>query len=51
MIIWYLDTLGEYKDPGRYIPMMLLLCAWGSLFGFPSKVPVVTIRKVGSATC
>ena len=25
----------EYKDPGRYIPIMFLLYSWGSLFGGP----------------
>ena len=28
----------EYKDPGRYIPVIFLLYSWGSLFGVPSKV-------------
>ena len=31
----------EYKDPGRYIPIIFLLYSWGSLFGVPSKVPVI----------
>ena len=30
----------EYKDPGRYIPIIFLLHSWGSLFGVPSKVPL-----------
>ena len=30
----------EYKDPGRYIPIMYLLYSWGSLFGVPSRVPL-----------
>ena len=30
----------EYKDPGRYIPIIFLLYCWGSLFGVPSKVPL-----------
>ena len=30
----------EYKDPGRYIPIIFLLYSWGSLFGVPSKVPL-----------
>ena len=29
----------EYKDPGRYIPIIYLLYSWGSLFGVPSRVP------------
>ena len=29
-----------YKDPGSYIPIMLLPHSWGSLFGVPSKVPL-----------
>ena len=30
----------DYKDAGRYIPIIFLLYSWGSLFGVPSKVPV-----------
>ena len=30
----------EWKEPGRYIPIMFLPYSWGSLFGVPSKVPV-----------
>ena len=30
----------EYKDPGRYIPIIYLLYSWGSLFGVPSRVPL-----------
>ena len=30
----------EYKDPGRYIPIIFLLYSWGSLFGVPIKVPL-----------
>ena len=30
----------EYKDPGRYIPIIYLLYSWGSRFGVPSKVPL-----------
>ena len=29
----------EYKDPGKYIPIIFLLYSWGSLFGVPSRVP------------
>ena len=28
----------EYKDPGRYIPIIYLLYSWGSRFGVPSRV-------------
>ena len=28
----------EYKDPGRYIPIIYLLYSWGSQFGVPSRV-------------
>ena len=28
----------EYKDPGRYIPIIFLLYSWGSLSGVPIKV-------------
>ena len=31
----------EYKDPGRYILIIFLLYAWGSLFGVPSRVPLL----------
>ena len=30
----------EYKDPGRYIPIIFLLYSWGSLFGVPNKIPL-----------
>ena len=30
----------EYKDPGRYIPIIFLLYSWGSLFGVPILVPL-----------
>ena len=33
----------EYKDPGRYIPIIYLLYSWGSLFGVPSRVPLVIV--------
>ena len=32
----------EYKDPGRYIPIIYLLYSWGSQFGVPSRVPFNT---------
>ena len=31
----------EYKDPGRYIPIIYLPYSWGSLFGVPSRVPLI----------
>ena len=31
----------EYKDPGRYIPIIYLLYSWGSRFGVPSRVPLL----------
>ena len=31
----------EYKDPGRYIPVIYLLYSWGSRFGVPSRVPLL----------
>ena len=30
----------EYKDPGRYIPIIYLPYSWGSQFGVPSRVPL-----------
>ena len=30
----------EYKDPGRYIPIIYLLYSCGSRFGVPSRVPL-----------
>ena len=42
----------EYKDPGRYIPIIYLLYSWGSLFGVPSRVPLkglgLTVQNPGS---
>ena len=37
----YTRNIMEYKDPGRYIPIIYLLYSWGSLFGVPSRVPLV----------
>ena len=31
----------EYKDPGKYIPIIYLLYSWGSRFGVPSRVPSI----------
>ena len=36
----YSRNIVEYKDPGRYIPIIFLLYSWGSLFGVPIKVPL-----------
>ena len=30
----------EYKDPGRYIPIIYLLYSWEPRFGVPSRVPL-----------
>ena len=37
----YSRNIMEYEDPGRYIPIIYLLYSWGSLFGVPSRVPLV----------
>ena len=37
----------EYKDPGRYIPIIYLLYSWGSRFGVPSKVPLGSFTGLG----
>ena len=40
----------EYKDPGRYIPIIYLLYSWGSLFGVPSRVPLMYEKcRIGSS--
>ena len=36
----------EYKDPGRYIPIIYLRYSWGSRFGVPRRVPLL---KLGNA--
>ena len=36
----YSRNMMEYKDPGRYIPIIFLLYSWGSRFGVPSRVPL-----------
>ena len=44
----------EDKDPGRYIPIIFLLCPCGSLFGVPSKFPLsrtCASAPVGHARC
>ena len=40
----------EYKDPGKYIPIIYLLYSWGSRFGVPSRVPLKRIHSKGSGT-
>ena len=35
----YSRNIMEYKDPGRYIPIIYLLYSWGSRCGVPSRVP------------
>ena len=37
----YSRNIMECKDPGRYIPIIYLLYSWGSLFGVPSRVPLL----------
>ena len=37
----YSRNIMEYKDPGRYIPIIFLLYSWGSLFGVPIRVPLI----------
>ena len=37
----YSRNIMEYKDPGRYIPIIYLLYSWGSRFGVPSRVPLL----------
>ena len=36
----YSRNIIEYKDPGRYIPIIYLLYSWASRFGVPSRVPL-----------
>ena len=36
----YSRNIMEYKDPGRYIPIIYLLYSWGSQLGVPSRVPL-----------
>ena len=35
----YSRNIIEYKDPSRYVPIVILLYSWGSQFGVPSTVP------------
>ena len=37
----YSRNIMEYKDPGRYIPIIYLLYSWGSRLGVPNKVPLL----------
>ena len=39
----YSRNIMECKDPGRYIPSIYLLYSWGSLFGVPSRVPLMVV--------
>ena len=39
----YSRNLVEYKDPGKYIPIIFLLYSWGSLFGVPIRVPLILL--------
>ena len=39
----YSRNILEYKHSGGYVPIILLLHSLGSLFGVPSKVPVVHV--------
>ena len=39
----YSRNLIEYKDPGKYIPIIFLLYSWGSLFGVPIRVPLILL--------
>ena len=43
----YTRDIIEYKDPGRYIPIVFLLHSWGSLVGVPTKVPLDTSSFMG----
>ena len=46
----YNRNIMEYKDPGRYIPSIFLLYSWGSLFGVPNKVALLTGLKKSIST-
>ena len=37
----------EYKDPGRYIPIIFLLYSCCSLFGVPIRVPLFRVQGSG----
>ena len=41
----------EYKDSGKYMPIIYLLYSWGSLFGVPSRVPLAIRPALASTTC
>ena len=53
----YSRNIMEYKDPGRYIPIIYLLYSWGSRFGVPSRVPLLEracrqrAHKFGMVSC
>ena len=38
----YSRNIMEYQDPGRYIHIIFLLYSWGSLFGVPILVPLLS---------
>ena len=42
----YSRNILEYKDPGRYIPIICLLYSWGSRFGVPSRVPLLKVAII-----
>ena len=43
----YNRNIIEYKDPGRYTPIIFLVYSWGSLFGVPSKVSLFRVSGSG----
>ena len=42
----YNRNIIEYKDPGRYTPIIFLPYSWGSLFGVPNQFPINTGLQV-----
>ena len=38
----YSRNTTECKDPNGYIPIIFLQYSWGSLFGVPNNVPLVS---------
>ena len=47
----YSRNIVEYKDPGKYTPILFLLYSWGSVFGAPVKVPLVEEEESGLNKC
>ena len=41
----YSRNIVEYKDPGRYIPIIYLLYSWGFQFGVHGRVPLCETRE------